>query len=146
MRKEQLAQIFDLQKEIVEIQADIQKKEKAIEKMEKDGPVVDKVKGGFGGIEHFTIRGIPIPGYQRKINLLRANLIALSSLECRLLEKKNEIEQFIANIDDSHARRIVRLRFLEGMSWDQVACKVGGGNSEDSVRKYLDRYLEKHDN
>ena len=46
-------------------------------------------------------------------------------------------------IDDCQTRLIFKLRCLDNMSWNQVADKVGGMNSEYSVKKRFYRYLEK---
>lgn len=44
---------------------------------------------------------------------------------------------------DAHMRRILQLRYVQGLSWDEVAARIGGGNTEDSVRKAAGRYLAK---
>jgi hypothetical protein len=59
-----------------------------------------------------------------------------------LLETLNDVEEFISRIKDSHMRRIVNLRVVEGLSWQKVADRIGG-NTEDSVRKAFDRFMEK---
>ena len=50
-------------------------------------------------------------------------------------------EEFIASVQDSRIRRIINLRFIEKLSWNKVADRIGGGNTEDSVRKAFDRYM-----
>ena len=57
------------------------------------------------------------------------------------METINKVDAFIADINDSHMRRIIRLRFLDGLSWADVARMVGG-NTEDSVKKMFYRFLE----
>ena len=139
--KQILMQYIDLRQEIVELREKIDKLEKQIDKIEKEGSVKDKVFGGEGGLQPFTIEGFPYPEYSRKKTLLYARKATLSELEMELLESINSVEKFIASITDSHMRRIVNLRVIKGMSWNKVADIMGGGNTEDSVRKAFDRFI-----
>ena len=49
--------------------------------------------------------------------------------------KKQEIFDFIMGIDDPQIRLIVKLRCYNLLSWNAVADKIGGMNSEDTVKK-----------
>lgn len=140
--KEILIQYSDLQQECKEVREKIEKLENQIEKIESDGAVVDKVRGGDGGLQSFKIEGFPYPEYSRKKTLLYARKATLSELEMELLETLNQVEEFIASIKDSHIRRIVNLRVIDGLSWNEVARRIGG-NTEDSVRKAFERFMEK---
>ena len=139
--KEVLIQYSDLQQECKEVREKIEKLERQISKIEADGAVVDKVRGGDGGLQSFKIEGFPYPEYSRKKTLLYARKATLSELEMELLETLNEVEEFIASISDSHIRRIVNLRVIDGLSWNEVARKIGG-NTEDSVKKAFYRFME----
>lgn len=140
--KEILIQYADLQKEVKEIREKISKLEEQIDKIEQQGTVKDKVMGGEGGLQPFHIEGFPYPEYSRKKTLLYARKATLSELEMELLETLNDVETFISSIKDSHIRRIVNLRVVEGLSWQKVADKIGG-NTEDSVRMAFERYIKK---
>lgn len=140
--KEILTQYSDLQHECKEVREKIEKLERQIAKIESDGAVFDKVRGGEGGIQSFKIEGFPYPEYSRKKTLLYARKATLSELEMELLETLNDVEIFIASIKDSHIRRIVNLRVVDGLSWNEVARRIGG-NTEDSVRKAFERFVEK---
>ena len=139
--KEILIQYSDLQQECKEVREKIEKLEKQIAKIEEDGAVIDKVRGGDGGLQSFKIDGFPYPEYSRKKTLLYARKATLSELEMELLETLNEVEEFIASISDSHIRRIVNLRVIDGLPWNEVARKIGG-NTEDSVKKAFYRFME----
>lgn len=141
--KEVLSQYPDLQEEIKEVRLKIERLERDIDRIEDGEMVIDSVTGGNGGKQHFKIEGVPFPEYSRKKTLLYARKVTLQLLEDDLLEKTNEVEEFIASIDDSRMRRIINLRFLENKTWNQVADYIGGGNTEDSVRKSFTRFLEK---
>ena len=141
--KEILIQYSDLQQECKEVREKIEKLEKQIEKIESDGAVIDKVRGGDGGLQSFKIEGFPYPEYSRKKTLLYARKATLSELEMELLETLNQVEEFIASISDSHIRRIVNLRVVDGLSWNKVADHIGGGNTEGSVKMAFQRFMEK---
>lgn len=141
--KEILTQYTDLIKEEKEIRQKIKNLEAQIEKIESDGAVLDKVKGGEGGWQSYKIEGFPYPEYSRKKTLLYARKATLSSLQMELLSTLNDVENYIAGIEDSHIRRIINLRVVEGLTWNDVASKIGGGNTEDSVRMAFERFLKK---
>ena len=141
--KQDLIQYSDLKKEVVEVRNKIKKLEQDILKIESGETVIDSVTGGNGGYQHFKIEGLPLPEYRRKKTLLYSRKTTLELLEDDLLEKTNEVEEFISKLDDSRMRRIINLRFIEKKSWNDVAKCIGGGNTEDSVRKIFTRYMEK---
>lgn len=140
--KEILIQYSDLQEEIKEVRERIEKTEKQIEKIESEGTVRDKVMGGDGGLQPFNIEGFPYPEYSRKKTLLHSRKATLINLEMELLETLNKVEEFIASVNDSRIRRIINLRFIENLSWNKVADRIGGGNTEDGVKKSFYRFME----
>jgi len=60
-----------------------------------------------------------------------------------LRQKKEDIVNFIMNIEDSQTRLIFKLRCFNLLSWNAVADKIGGMNSEYTVKKRFYRYLKK---
>lgn len=141
--KKVLDEYIDLQKEIEETREKIKRVESQIEKLEKQGAVFDTVSGGKGGIQHFKIEGFPYPEYSRKKTLLYARQTTLTNLELELMETINNVEIFITQIDDSFMRRIINLRFIEKLSWGEVAKRMGGANNEDNIKKAFYRFMEK---
>lgn len=137
-----LNQYIDIQKEIEEINKKIKRTEYEIAQIEKDGAVADSVSGGTGGTQHFRVEGFPYPKYSQKKNLLYIRKATQESLKIELEETQNEVEKFIATIEDSQIRRIINLKFIEKLTWRQVAIKIGGGNTEDSVRMIFNRYMK----
>ncbi|MBO5921000.1 MAG: hypothetical protein J6Q48_01265 [Bacteroidaceae bacterium] len=137
-----LKQYCDLRKERLEIIARINSTEEQLAKIEEEGAVIDKVRGGVGGVQSFRIEGFPYPEYAKKKILLRKRKIILNNAEAKVMETLNEIEEFLSTIEDSYIRRIITLRFLNGLSWNQVADDIGGGNTEDSVRMAFKRFME----
>lgn len=57
-----------------------------------------------------------------------------------------EIESDVAKIDDPFIRAIIRHKYIEQKSWQQVARAVGGYNTADGVRMALYRFLKKCEN
>ena len=94
----------------------------------------------------FKERSHPTGYVQSKIDALTAEIVDLKviilSRETQCVAEKNRLERYIAQIDDSYTRRIFTLRFVEGLTWLQVAQKIGN-NTEASVRNACIRYLEK---
>lgn len=71
---------------------------------------------------------------------VRAQLEALEAQEMRELA---DLVRYIAAVEDAFIGKLLRLRFVEGRTWRDVARKAGGGNTEDSVRKAVFRWLDK---
>lgn len=140
--KNVLQQYMDLKNEIIDVRRKIKDLEEQIKKLEGI-TVKDKVKGGEGGLQSFNIEGFPTKEYSRKKTMLYSRKTTLALLEADIDEKIVEVEQFIASITDSRIRRIIDLRFIRNLSWNDVAAKIGGGNTEDTVKKQFYRYMEK---
>ena len=141
--KEILTQYNDLLEEAKEVRERISQTEKQIAKIEEEGNVIDTVSGGSGGIQHFKIEGFPYPEYSRKKSLLYARKSILANLELELLETLNQVEKFIASVEDSRMRRIITLRFIDNLSWNKVADRIGGGNTEGSIKMAFQRFMVK---
>ena len=62
--------------------------------------------------------------------------------ENELQRKRQEIIDFIMAIDDPQTRLIVKLRCYNLLSWNAVADKIGGMNSEYTVKKRFYRFLK----
>lgn len=58
------------------------------------------------------------------------------------LHERNRLERYIAEIPDSLTRQIFQLRFINGLTWVQIAFGVGGSNTEEGVKKICYRYLK----
>lgn len=144
MTKEILRQYVDLLREADEVKERISRTEKELQRIIDEGEVTDMVRGGEGGIQHFSITGFPIRDFSKKRALLRNRKILLLSLEAEIEATLNDVYEFITQIDNSFDRRIVSLRIIDKMTWRQIAQALGGNNTEDSVRKYFERFLEKN--
>lgn len=87
-----------------------------------------------------SIDGSSIDRYIAEIVDLEA-IISAKITQC--LHERNRLERYIADIPDSLTRQIFTLRFINGLSWVQVAWHLGGYNTADSVRMTCNRYIER---
>jgi len=134
MTRQKLKQIRHLKREIELLQEQILCMEGDI--------ITDKVRGSDP--EHpwteksFYITGFDQEKYSRKMDRLKRRL------ERRiddLMDLRAEILAFVEGIEDSLLRQVMVLRHVNGLTWEQVAASIGGGNTADSVRKMHDRYF-----
>ena len=62
-----------------------------------------------------------------------------------LTETRRKVEEYISNISDSLIRYIFRLRYIDGLSWDELAAKLTtdgkGSFSSDMLKKIHSRYI-----
>ena len=65
----------------------------------------------------------------------------ISTKQMRCIHERNRLERYINGIDDSRTRLIFSLRFINGLTWEQVASHIGGGNTDKSVSKACYRYI-----
>ena len=56
----------------------------------------------------------------------------------------NRLLRYIARVDDSLVRQVLSLRFVSGLSWAEVARRIGGNNTEAGVKMACYRYIRSH--
>lgn len=66
----------------------------------------------------------------------------LEQKQLRCIQQYNDMMRWISEIDDSMMRQIITLRCVNGLNWRQVAFSIGGGNTEDGVRKAFARFVK----
>ena len=70
--------------------------------------------------------------------------------EKKLLERRKEnaerikqqVEEWMLTIP-TRMQRIIRFKFFERMTWEEVAMELGGKTTEEAVKKEFQRFLEK---
>lgn len=53
-----------------------------------------------------------------------------------------EIENYIETIPDAEIRLIARYRYIDCLTWDNIAGKIGKGQDRTAISKKLRKYLE----
>lgn len=131
MTKKELSQLKYLEQEIY-----YQKKQ-----LEELMATASSCAASMSDIPHASIKSDKIGIYGSEI----ADLITLleETIEKRVQERL-KLERYIQTVEDSSMRQILSMRYIQGYSWRKIAHRVGGNNTEDSVRKSHDRYLAKH--
>lgn len=132
MSNELLSQAYYLEQEIEEWKRHLAELNEAsktpIQDMSKD-----RVSGGKLPDKTGELAG-EIADLERKI---RKKVYELQRL-------KNKIAEYILGIEDSQTRLIFHLRVYDLMTWNAIADRIGGMNSEDTVKKRYYRYLKKN--
>lgn len=94
-----------------------------------------------------NLTGMPGGGsYENRLERYIAEIVDLegiiSAKITQCLHERNRLERYIADIPDSLTRQIFTLRFINGLSWLQVAFSIGGGNTEGGVKMICYRYID----
>lgn len=129
MTKKELSQLYYLNREI-----------------ERDKRRLEELEALAAGCTQ-QITGMPhAPGVADKIGNCAAEIADLRGIIDANIQKcwyeLNRLNRFIQSIDDSQMRQIMTLRYINGLSWRQVAMSIGGGNTEDGVRMMHNRFLD----
>ena len=134
---------------LVEEQKELQKQIKATERQIAElckETVADSVTLGKHGkkpLGRRIIRGSPSPLISRRRAALRKQKALLEEKETETIEMAVEVRKYINEIDDSRIRRIFQYRYLDKLTWRQVAMRMGKHHTEESCRNAAERYLGK---
>lgn len=86
------------------------------------------------------------PSFENRLERYIAEIVDLEAIiqakitQC--LHERARLERYIAEIPDSLTRQIFTLRFINGLSWLQVAYSIGGNNTEQGVKMICYRYIK----
>lgn len=136
--KDLLRQYNDVQQEIKELECRIKKLHKKME------PEADTVVGSNTEFPYnervYTISGFNVEAKNDKLDRLDT---VLTKRKQKCEDMKVEIEEFINTIPDSRTRRVFTLRYVDGLTWLQIARRIERYD-ESYPRKIIhDKYLEK---
>ena len=129
MTLKELSQLYRLNREIGDLEHRIVQLRCASEN------ITQKITGMpfVGGISDKTAIAAEIADAETE-------LIARKSLA---VVEYNRLLRYISTIDDSQTRQIFMLHFVDGLGWRQVAFSMGGGNTEETVKKICYRFIKK---
>lgn len=138
MKKEILKDYIDACELVKETEQDIQKLKKR-----KKATVQDNVKGSMQDFPyaatHFHIEGTAYT-YSDDTKL-RIEEKLLEERKANAEKTKADIEKWMNTIP-ARMQRIIRYKFFEGLSWEQVARKIGRKSTGESVKKEFQRYMK----
>lgn len=125
MTLERLGQYRSLTAEITELQHQIAEQKKT--------KYTDTVKGSL--LEYpYTETTVTVCGYSPII------VEKLRKRQAKLIQERIAIENYISGIDDSLTRRVITMRFIQGIGWKSLGHKLVGNTSE-SLRKLVARHV-----
>lgn len=115
--------------------------------IERDQERLEKLRASASAPGAPNYDGMPKnPSFENRLERYIAEIVDLEAIiqakitQC--LHERARLERCIAEIPDSLTRQIFQLRFINGLTWVQIAFSVGGGNTEEGVRKRVYRHLE----
>lgn len=130
MTKQELSQLYYLNREIELLK-------KRIEELEC---IAASTTGRITGLPHAS--GITDKTGKYAVELADLKeLLEISLKKC--FYELNRLYRFVESIEDSQMRMIISLRYINGLSWEQVAASVDSEASEDSIRMLHNRFLKK---
>lgn len=127
MTKKELSQLYYLKKEIKEQQRRLKELE----------ILATNCTANVTGLPNGNGVSDKIANYATEIADLK-NLIEKNLEKC--IEKYKELTTFIENIEDSQLRLILTLRYVDHLTWKQIAFKIGN-HDEQNPRKTHDKFF-----
>lgn len=141
MTKSELEQLLDLRKEIQELDAKVEKMQG-----QRVGKVMDRVHASMPEFPYVyttkTITGVDNKGSRKRRRELTESELLLLKRRQQAVDAEFKISRYIKSINDSRIRRIISLRYEEGLSWDKVAAAMNCDRTYPE--KLLTKYLKEH--
>lgn len=112
---------------------------------------LDELNGMIGAPSTPPLSDMPRAphGVESKVERLAAEIVDLQAIiaarQIQCIHERARLERWISDIPDSLTREVFKCRFAECMSWLQVALRVGGNNTEGSVKMICYRYLREEE-
>jgi hypothetical protein len=122
MDKRELFQIRNIIREIECLQRQLEQAESLVEKHQTTA-IVKGSHYSFPYTERsFRLSGADEKEYARKVKRLR---MKLKHRIDELIKKVEEAQEYIESIKDSDTRLILQLRFINGLTWEQLEAETG---------------------
>lgn len=129
MTKKELSELYWLNREIEEEQRKLNELEAA----------ATDCTAKITGLPHVSVAHDKIGD----LSILIAEQKDLIELKIRQsIIEYNRLNRYIKEIPDSQMRMILSLRYVNGLTWQQVADSIGEGNTADAIRKKHDKFLK----
>ncbi len=142
MNKQILKQIPDIKKEIRDLEREIDATKRRIDTLKRN-EVYDTVTGSRADltIGPIKVRGHPEKEYEKRLRELQKKKALMEKKKTELSEMESNAEEYIQSISQSGLRRILRYRYMDNLSWQQVATRMGHKYSAESCRKRVERFM-----
>lgn len=62
----------------------------------------------------------------------------------QLSKEMKEVREYLENADP-YIATMLRLHYVSGWRWKDIAIRQGGGNTKESIRKMCHRYIQKNE-
>lgn len=62
----------------------------------------------------------------------------------RLDKEMKSVRDYLDSIEP-YISTMLRMHYIEGRRWKDIAQRVGGGNTQESIRKMCHRYIQKNE-
>ena len=118
------------------IKTEIMQLEQELEELEAAAICQSAVISGLPGRTGVSDR---VGNYAVKI-VMQRDILRRSLQKLYLLRTRAEL--FVENIDDSYLRTVLRMRFINGLNWQQIAFKTGAFD-EATPRKSVVRFFKR---
>lgn len=128
MTRKELSQLYYLNREIVQLQIRLQELE----------CLATSCTVHITGLPRSHGIGDKLGKYVAEIADLKS-LLDLNLKKC--FYELNRLNRYIQSIDDSEMRQILTLRYINGLSWQQVAFSIGESDEQYPRRKH-NRFLK----
>jgi len=128
-----LSQIYYIRRELTDCDARL-----SALRARRDAGAASPAIGGSPG------SGLPSSPTERLAAEITDLEAIISAKRIELIHQEAMLTRYISSIDDSLTRLVLTYRFIDCRTWRDVALLVGGGNSEDSVKKMCYRFLERN--
>lgn len=130
MTKKELSQLYYLNREIAQLQIKLEELESLATSCTSHITGMPMVQGISDKIAKYAVEISDLKG-----------ILDLSLKRC--FYELNKLNRYIQSIEDAQMRMILSLRYVNGLSWEQVAASISSCISGESIRKAHDRFLMK---
>lgn len=131
-------------REIMELDARILRLNKQLGQIKSDGIVADTVQGSRrdGSLGTIKVEGVQATTYYEKKKELSRRTARAKHLKEMLEINTEAFEEHVYSISNGRVRRILSLRYIDELTWQQVADKMGLDYSADNCRMTSKRYFQ----
>lgn len=122
----------------------VKETEADLEKLKRKRGEVEQVSVKASSRSHpYTERNYHVEGLVFNTyndNILRQQEVILGERMRNAEAIKNSVDEYL-NTAPVRMQRIIRYKYFEGLTWEQVAIQMKGNSSGDSIRKEIERFL-----